>query len=258
MLFCPEVTSRKRGQTVRFVWGTEPFPKTQNALKSRNRRISYSDAAIAAEWLNANQGTKPYERVLKMRHALDELGQMLRSLHQMRSQDREARKGRKEPLSTKDVERAQQRAELQEQLRVRHNLLNHHLSRYLFVPALAYDINSGIWRLSSVSKPEPLPEVIPVSDGSWTLRADENTAVVALARLAANGELYKVRLCQTCEQRWKVSEREIDRFCSPKCRDAFYATQREGQAEKQRQYRQRLKDRHDKEDARFQQDRKRK
>jgi hypothetical protein len=65
-----------------------------------------------------------------------------------------------------------------------------------------------------------------------------------LCRLAANRELYKVRLCEMCGERWRVSERKMDRFCCQKCREAFYAQSpefHERKAKNQRKYRDGLK-----------------
>jgi len=50
--------------------------------------------------------------------------------------------------------------------------------------------------------------------------ADEAAVATAFCRLATNGELHKVRLCEQCKENWRVSERQIDRFCSRQCRVA--------------------------------------
>ena len=85
---------------------------------------------------------------------------------------------------------------------------------------------------------------INVSDESFDVRVNESGVVSALARLAANRELYKVRLCEQCEQVWRVSLRDIDKFCSQKCREAFHAKSadfHERKAANQRNYRENKK-----------------
>jgi hypothetical protein len=212
-------------------------------LTRRNRTLSYSDALVVVEWLNATKGTAPYRRALEVRQELEELGATMDSLRQQRQEARAKNKGRRNPLSQGDVSEAVQRAELYTQFRERHNALNRLLARYAFVPAMACDLDAGIWRCSSVPK-ATRGRTIEIPDGELTVQINEAAVIAALARLAANRELYKARLCEQCQERWRVSERQIDRFCSTECRARFRMSQpgsRERHARQQREYRQTLK-----------------
>ena len=129
-------------------------------------------------------------------------------------------------------------AEMEEQFRQHHNALNLQLARYIHIPALAYSPDYGVWRFGMVPKHPRGPE-IKLSDESFDVLVNESTVIAALCRLAANRELHKVRLCEMCGERWRVSERKIDKFCSQKCREAFYAKSdeyRERKATNQRNF----------------------
>lgn len=225
-----------------FIEAVAPRPKTQTEMARRIRSLSSGDALLAVEWLNAAKRTAAYRRAVKVRSELEELGVMLDNLRQQRK----AWKGRRAKSDAEVLGNARTAiamAELAEQFRQRHNALNALLTRYAHVPALAYNIDSRIWRFGMVPKHPRGPE-INISDESFNVRVTESTVVAALARLAANRELYKVRLCETCGEHWRVSERKIDRFCSQKCRESFYAKSpeyRQRKAANQRNYRERLK-----------------
>lgn len=200
-----------------FVHALAPRPRTQTELTRRNRVLSFSDAHIAVKWLNATMRTAAYRRVIGIRAQMAYLDDMLQQ-----------RKG-------------QQR--IDGEFRLRLNLLNQRLSRYTFTPVLVCDPNTGIWRYNAVPKAIRGP-VVEVSDGSLTVQVNESAVVAALARLAANRELYKVRLCEQCHEQWRVSDRKMDRFCSSECREKFRMSQpesRERHARQQREYRQAVK-----------------
>ena len=226
-----------------FTQATTPRPRTQTELRRRNRTLSYSDAFIVVAWLNATKGSAAYRRVLAVRQELEELGAMMDSLRQQRRETRARNKGRRNLLSQGDVSEAVQRAESRTRFRERHNALNGLLSGYAFVPAMAYDLDAGIWRCSSIPT-ATRGRTIEIPDGELTVQINEAAVIAALARLAANRELYKARLCQQCQDRWRVSERQIDRFCSTACRARFRMSQpesRERHARQQREYRQTLR-----------------
>ena len=239
----------------RFVGVETPAPKTQMELRHEVRSISYNDAMLAVGWLNATQRTAAYQRVLMVRRELEELGAMLKSLRQQ-EQAREQKQLIQKPIEeipedfpsdddVKDIEAiGEAYSKPREQFRERHNAFNHLIARYTYVPVLDYSGDYGIWRFNAVPKRSRGP-IITVSDGSSRVRADESTVIAALCRLAASRELYKVRLCETCKERWRVSEREMDRFCSQKCRESFYAKSsefHERKAKNQQNYRSRLKE----------------
>jgi hypothetical protein len=194
----------------------------------------YLDAMLAVEWLNATQRTAAYRRVLVVRRELEGLGAMLNSLRQL-EQVREQWIRNQKPLEeilekSRSLSPAEQieadkaikaKQNLRAQFREHHNAFNQLIARYTYVPVLDYSPDYGIWRFNAVSKHSRGPK-ITVNDGYSNIRVDESTVVAGLCRLAANRELFKVRLCAQCEMRWRVSEREMDRFCSQKCREGFY------------------------------------
>jgi hypothetical protein len=208
------VTLRRK---FKFAKSVVPHPKTQAEFKGRVRSLSFSDVVTTVEWLNAMKGTGAQKRVLAVRLELEELGSMLISLRRQRQDAKAAGLGRKGPRNEQEIQGYVQRANLFNEFRERHNALNRTLTRYAFVPVLVYDINPGIWRFNAVPKATREP-AIQVSDGNVTVQVTEASVIAALARLAANWELHKVRLCENCQERWLVSERQIDRFCSAKCR----------------------------------------
>jgi hypothetical protein len=225
-------------QKSKFVEALAPRPNTQTEMKRRIRSLSFSDAVIAVEWLNAVPRTAAYRRVTAVRAELEELGAMLVSLRQ----ERQRWKGRR-PKSDAEIQEnldaGRQSVAVGEKLRQQHNALNEQLVRYVYVPALAYSLDSGVWRFGMVPKHSRGPE-IKVSDEAFDVLVSESIVVAALARLAANRELYKVRLCEQCKEVWRVSLRVIDKFCSPKCRETFHAKSpgyHERKAASQRDYR---------------------
>src|SRR5579872_2866406 len=118
-----------------------PSPKTAREIKLRSRSMALADALIAAEWLNAVKGSAACARVLAVRQELVELRLMIDSLRRQRQEARARRKGRPEPMSEGEIKETVQRAELFTRFRDRHNALNRTLSRYVFVPILAYDLD---------------------------------------------------------------------------------------------------------------------
>ena len=233
------VTTKRR---TKFIEAIAPLPKTQSELKQRVRSLAHSDARLAVEWLNAAKGTVAYRRVLAAREELTALGDALNSL---REQKRvlKGRRPRTEQQLADDARDSLQAAASHEEFRKRHNALNRLLYRYAHVPVLAYNVDDGVWRFGMIPKAARGPE-IQIADGPIAVRVNESSVVAALSRLAVSRELYKVRLCETCGEQWRVSERKIDRFCSQKCREAFYAKSpdyKERKAANQRDYRERLK-----------------
>lgn len=225
-----------------FTQAIAPRPRTQTELTRRSRTLSFSDASIAVAWLNATRGSAAYRRVLTLRQELEDLGVMLDSLSQQRREGKALRKRRQAPMSQEELKETLRRAESCTRFRERHNALNRLLYRYAFVPVMAYDLDARIWRCSSAPK-ATRGRTIEVSDGTLTVEVDEGAVVGALARLAANRGLFKARLCPMCQERWHVSERQMDRFCSTECREKFRLSQpesRERHTRQQREYRQRL------------------
>lgn len=205
-----------------FMEAIEPRPKTPTQFEHRLRSLALTDALIAVEWLNAAKGTSARVRVLQIRDDLEQLGGMLDSLHRQRREGRAKRKG-KTTLSEADQKEAAQYGELYTQFREGHNKLNEDLSAYSFCPVMVHDVAAGVWRYNAVPRKSRGLQ-IEITHQGVTVQVNEATVVAALARLAANGEFHKVRLCEQCKEKWRISEREIDRFCSARCRDESYHT----------------------------------
>lgn len=234
------VTQRR---PLRFTPAVAAQPKTQTDWRLRIDSISHSDAVIAAEWLNSAKGTAAYRRVIAFRGELEFLSKTLVVLRQQR---REAKAGRPHGRAAilADANAAAELGKLQEQFRTRHNALNQVLSRYTYIPALAYSPDFSAWRFNTVPKHRTAGQEIELSDGVMTIRVTESSVIAALARLAASRELNKVRLCEQCGKRWIVSLREMDKFCKSDCREASYKKSPEfknRKAANQRRYRERLK-----------------
>jgi hypothetical protein len=198
----------------RFLEAIKPRPKIHI------RSLSLTDALIAAEWLNV-AGTAERKRVLQIRDELEQLREILNTLHQQSQESRARRKGRRTPPSDDEMKDALRYSELHKQLRERHNNLNETLSHYSFCPVMACDPPSPVWRYNAVPK-TTRGRQIEVTHEGITVQVNEAAVIAALARLAANGELHKLRLCAQCQEHWRVSEREIDRFCSDDCREESY------------------------------------
>lgn len=232
---------------VGFVEAIAPRPKTQTEMKRRVRSLSSTDATLAVEWLNAAHDTAAYRRVMAVRRELDELGAMHESVRQQR-QAWKSRGPKSGAEIHKNLPASTSMVALQVQFQQRHNALNQQLARYVHVPVFAYSLDSGIWRFGMVPKRPSGPEIVFEDEFERTrVHVSEASVVAALSRLAANRELYKVRLCETCRATWRVSERTIDRFCSQKCRDAFHVhapDYKERKAANQRKYREGLKRAH--------------
>lgn len=216
------MTARASSSHTKFVPFSAPIPE----LKSRNRLLALSDALIAVEWLNALKGTESYRRVLAVRQKLEELGAMLDILTKQKRAARTRRPHTRQEIADDHSELAKW-AEMLGQFRKRHNTLNRILARYAFVPALAYSLETGVWRFNAIPK-STRGRVVKLDDQIGIIRVGEAAAVAALARLAARRELCKVRLCEECRQRWRVSLREMDRFCKDECRISFHVHSEEG------------------------------
>jgi hypothetical protein len=227
-----------------FVPTTASTPPTHTALKRRLRLLSATDAVISVTWLNVKKGTVAYQRVLAIRNELTELGSMLDLLNKQQV----AIMGK--PLGNdKEIldwaSQAVSHAQLVKQFQERHNILNATIAKYAFLPALAYDLGTGVWCQSFIPRRHVQPINIP--DQMITVRVSEAVVVAALSRLASQRELNRVRLCDQCHESWLLSERTIDRFCSSKCRDQANKESpkyRARKAEQQREYRLREKERY--------------
>lgn len=224
-----------------FISATEPAPETQTGLQVRARAIGMTDARLAVEWLNRFRGRPAYKRVLNIRQELEALGAMLDELRARWQNVPKHKRGQTPERIAAVSHQLLELGESQEKFRERHNVLNAKLAAYSFQPALAYSLPAGGWAFGMVPKHGRGPRLV-ISDGTNDVTVDEGTVVSALCRLAASGELGKVKLCGWCGKNWRISERAIDRFCSDKCREQFHSHApgyNSRRAEIQRQYRER-------------------
>lgn len=213
------MTARPTSSRRRFVEALSPTPKTRAELKKRKQLLTRSDASIVVEWLNAAKGTPAYRRVLNVRRELENIGNALSDLRlRLVEVVKATRRG---PLKMDEVNR------LRERFRKRHNALNRLLARYVHVPALAYSIETSVWRFGMVPRRHS-GSVVKIDDGGLLVRVSETSVIAALARLAVNREVYKVRLCENCDQNWVFARRKIDRFCCDDCRVSFHVHSEEG------------------------------
>ena len=198
------------------------------------------DAQFAAFCLNVCKGTAAYDR----------LAALHRDLTEFRAKAREQQQTRKGFLNV----------ELMAWLDRRHREISEGLSRYRLRPGISgYSAVGGQCRWSVVSMPSRENPVIVerctrnragaiVSDFSIC----ESDAAMALVRLYADGDIGKVRLCETCHNQWRVVAHSNYRFCSKECREQFYKNQpdyHERKAKNQREYRAGLRAKHAAEDA---------
>lgn len=208
-----------------------PAAKTSTEFKKRIRSQAFGDSTIVVAWLNAAKETAAYKRVLSVRAELEVLREMLDAL-----------RGERRALALLPKEDPA-RAMLKEEFRIRHNDLNMLLAKYTFKPALAYSLDTGIWRFATLPNNSRGCEV-KVEDENFAVRVNRTTVIAALARLAAGRELKKVHLCDTCQEQWFVAIRRVDKFCSQECRDHYHANSdeyRERKRKTQREYRERLR-----------------
>ena len=239
-------------------WGCIVITKTKKreTQAESKKRISpqWSDALLTVEWLNYARGSAVYQRVLAIRDALEPLQSALQALQS----------GRK--ISKQEKESIHK--------------LNQTLARYTYVTAIGDSPLSAGFQMIPKDAPKIAgkgitctvtaknrsrygdrlvvygrgPAVPEIKGESISFPVTEAFVVLALGRLANQCELAKVRLCEQCRERWRVSGREMDRFCSDKCRAAFYQKSPEHKkrmAKNQKNYRdrERKKDRESKQRA---------
>lgn len=220
-------TSRSRSN--RTASDAQPLPRKTVQAEHKDQRaketrlLTLSDADGAVQWLNASKGTCSHDRVVFIRKELE----ALRSEWAAHS------------LGPPPWVNANFHQE-QRQLEKRHRALNELLSEYTFRPRVTHLEPSTVWRFGMV--PDDKKECFTMPVAGRTI--SEPDAVMALMRLADIGDLRKVRLCETCKERWRVAAKRNYRFCSAQCREAFYAKApdyHERKAANQRKYRQQLK-----------------
>ncbi|MGB8481729.1 MAG: hypothetical protein WCE63_23245 [Acidobacteriaceae bacterium] len=204
---------------------SRPLPLLQTNQDEREyKRLLRNDAEIAVLCLNASQGTPAHERLRSIRVDLEELragtlelNRIDKEIHaEMFPQGRDApgRAG-----TPRHIELAAQMKVLWEQANQLHIALNERLAGYSFRPCVSYTLVFDEWRLGLV--PDAIPGSFQVKLGRFT--ATEADAVMSMVRLDANGELGQVRLCPQCKKIYRVSLREMDRFCGSVCQLAHQA-----------------------------------
>jgi hypothetical protein len=191
--------------------------------KQRIRSQSYTDALLCVEWLNSPQGAEARSRVLQIQDGLEKL---------MKARDDNA-----------------------EDLDEQRDAVNQLLARYTYVPQVGYS-----WSFDMVPQLRPKagedslsvtmtdglvaygygPESLAVDGDHDSFIVSEEYVVAAMGRLANQRELYKVRLCEQCRERWRLAERTIDRFCSDLCRITSFQNSKDYK-ERQRKHQERYR-----------------
>lgn len=208
--------------------------KKTNTSQHRIRSEAYRDAWLCVEWLNGAPDPAVHKRVLRIRKELEALTKMRYGL----------KGGGKETAA----------------LEKRSTAVNRLLSRYLYIPTVGYSALSADWRFDMVANDRPTEGLtVTFTDGlvalgrgpalavdgeSVSFVVSEADVVAALGRLMNHRQMYMVRLCTQCKARWRLSERELDRFCSEACRVAWYlnsAKHKERMRRNQQRYRDRKK-----------------
>jgi hypothetical protein len=191
--------------------------------------LKTGDAAFAVYCLNACKGTNAYERLTLLHRDLVEF--------------------RAKAIEQQQTRRGFLNVELMAWLDRRHREISEGLSRYHFRPGISgYSAVGGECRSSLVSiTSRKNPEI-----GGGSFPITEGDVAMALVRLYADGDIGKVRLCETCHNQWRVAAHSNYRFCSKECREQFYKSQpdyHERKRKNQEQHRKRLKRMHAVQDA---------
>lgn len=224
------------------------FPQLpENRNKQEYARLLRNDAQVAVMVLNASKGKAAHERLTAIRRGLEELRAETSKLKAIDAaitaemfpdgRDSPGRGG-----SKKHHALAADYRELFEDLTRRHIELNDRLAHYAFRPCVSYTVTQDEWRFGIV--PDANQGLFQMKVGPFT--ATEADAVMSMVRLDASGQLSQVRLCEECKEVWRVSLREMDRFCGEACRTAFRVKSPEYHAKKaasQREYRKQEKQR---------------
>jgi hypothetical protein len=208
---------------VQLVSMIEAPAKDQRDANLRTRSRHLTDCIQVASWLNGTRGKKESRIILWLRDELIALKKSMLHLSHKPTVDLKSLKTLAELTSIEEYEA----------FRKRHNKVNLALRRYALSPVMAYDPSDlSVWRSNATSRDRRGPHV-SVIIGEVAVEIGPANVAMCLVRLASDGELDKVRKCKWCHENWIVAERQRDRFCSKKCRDADYQS-RPGFAEQRR------------------------
>ena len=261
------------------------MPRLNPQTTREGKLLNLTDARVAVEWLNAAKDANAtgYERIVSIRCQLEELRSLCVRLteygtdspafQQARGQlEAEKRKlpkqramvtfGKENKLDVSAIRALVESHDalarpvnfpaidtncaaykkLYRQTERLHSAVNEALSKYAFRPRVTYFVAGGVWRGGMVPDDNSRWFAIKVNHQTTISEAD---AAMSLIRLDLLGEIGKVRLCEMCQARWRVVAKSNYRFCSPKCRERFYAKHsdyHDRKAANQRAYRQRMKE----------------
>jgi hypothetical protein len=196
--------------------------------------VTLSDAEVIVRWLNASKRARSHDRVIAIREQLGQLHQGTVTLQQQLRDLRakvKAIHGHKGKSATRELgAEGAAHKQLWQRLNRQHRKLNAALSRYTFRIGLGYSASTDSRRGG----------LVPDNDKSYfEMKIDDSVvsepdAVMALVRLFLIGELHRVRLCEMCKETWRVAAKAHYRFCSPECRQDYYANTEEYKARKKR------------------------
>jgi len=224
------------------------------------KALNLSDAAVAVQWLNAAKdakATRSYQRVVSIRRQLEEFRSLRARLQEYGTDSHAWKKAARKQEKQRALVNAGKRGltvtfpavdydtpayrRIYSRAERLHSEVNAALCKYAFRPRVTYFVAGDVWRGGMV--PDDNSRWFQMKTGGWTT-VSEADAVLCLVRLDLTGEIGKVRLCETCLDRWRVAAKSNYRFCSSDCREAFYAKQPNYHARKaanQRKYRRNLK-----------------
>jgi hypothetical protein len=238
----------------------QSFPRLEAATDRQERRLTFRDAEIVANWLNAAKKSSPssYVRVLKIKQLLEQTRAACARLQNLSAPGQaKAQKKyqiRKAALRSRKVFGGAVRfpgCDPEEYRRLRrtaeglHSKLNESLARYSLRPRLTYFEFPGLWRAGLVSdgslREFRMKSALP-NNGRFQ-DISEADAVLLLTRL---DQTEKVRLCSGCHARWLAARKSDHQHCSDECREILRAARPDylpRKRERQREYRRILRER---------------
>jgi len=241
----------------RAAFDSQPIPRFSSHATSRAEQAKYkrivnlSDAALTVKWLNAAKAMKAnasYERVVSIHQKLRELREKRTRLQEFSPDPKqwnaacrdldEQHKRLKAGLKAKSVtfpgDRNRDTAEGEEQYQSLIGEIedlacsvNKSLSRYAFRPCVTYFRPPGSM---GVIQHLWTGGMLPDANSRWfqmTINdriVSEGDAALFLVRLDLTGNLSQVLLCKKCKERWHAPSKRSYKFCSPECREGFYAS----------------------------------
>ena len=215
-------------------------PKIRPLAESHSFRGSLSsepDGITLPGWLNASNGTRSYDRLIRILELIRDNEENVRNI---------LAKGAH--VHTGLGKWPREHLKLWSTDRQLHQALHLALKRYTFTVRLTGTLFGQRWILSLYCKRrkdefaweapyayKALPGQTIVSVPTYFV--SEGDAALAAVRLAEKGVLSRVRLCATCSEKWFFAKHSNYRFCSALCRERYFTNTQEYRAKKAQQMR---------------------